>query len=398
MSSVPPRRTARAGSPRTPSTDSIHALLHRESFTLFPDGLFADLFTDVGRRSVPPMIVAVVMVLQRLEGLSDREAVERFAFDVCWKYAAGGLGFSHTVLVDMRARLARSEHPERIFEAALLLATLLGQDLEEGTDGTFRIARRVAPERVISTVDADARHGHKTSTHRFDGYEGHVALDPGSEIVTATAVTPGNAGDAEVAPDLLAADLDGDESLTICGDAAYGSGELLETLEVAAAELRIKAQPPTAPGGRFAKDDFAIDTEAGTVTRPAGRVAPLRQVKGGTVATFGAACAACPLATRCTTAKAGRSISVGPHEASLVRARAARTDPAWLADYRATRPKVERRIAHLVRRRHGGRRARVRGRPKVAADFALLAAAVNLARLAVLGLVRSGPTWAARTG
>ena len=101
--------------------DSIHALLHRESCTLFPDGLFADLFTDVGRRSVSPMIVAVVMVLQRLEGLSDREAVERFAFDVRWKYAAGGLdfdhpGFSHTVLVDMRARLARSVHPERIFD------------------------------------------------------------------------------------------------------------------------------------------------------------------------------------------------------------------------------------------------------------------------------------------
>src|SRR6476659_230931 len=44
--------------------------------------MFADLFTDVGRRSVPPRSVAVVMVLQRIEGLSDREAVERFAFDV----------------------------------------------------------------------------------------------------------------------------------------------------------------------------------------------------------------------------------------------------------------------------------------------------------------------------
>ena len=62
----------------------------------------------------------------------------------------------------------------------------------------------------------------------------------------------------------------------------------------------------------------------------------------------------------------------------------------------ATRPKVERKIAHLMRRRHGGRRARVRGRLKVGADFALLAAAVNLARLAVLGLVRSGATWAVR--
>ncbi|WP_330256245.1 transposase [Nocardia sp. NBC_00565] len=53
---------------------------------------------------------------------------------------------------------------------------------------------------------------------------------------------------------------------------------------------------------------------------------------------------------------------------------------------RTTRPKVERKIGHLMRRRHGGRRARVRGRVKVAADFSLLAAAVNLARLAVLGI------------
>jgi hypothetical protein len=498
--------------------DSIYGLLHRECFALFPDELFGDLFTDVGRRSIPPMIVAVVMVLQRLEGLSDREAVERFAFDVRWKYAAGGLdfdhpGFAHTVLVDMRARLARSQRPERIFEAALsaargaglvgrrrvldstalydavatmdtvtllrqgirgllrvagprepdlrpllrrdddyasggkpvcdwedpaarealidalardagallgaldgetldpplaeaaaLLATLLGQDLETDDEGTFRIARRVAPERVISTVDPDARHGHKTSARSFDGYKGHIAIDPDSELVTATVVTPGNSGDAAVAPELLASDLpvagpdtgDTDELLTVYAEAAYGSDELLGTLETAGAELRIKVQPPVAPAGRFSKDDFAIDTEAGTVTCPAGVTAPLRTRRHGSVATFGAACGACPLVTRCTTSKAGRSIAVGPHEAALAHARAARRDRAWQADYRATRPKVERRIAHLVRRRHGGRRARVRGRPKVAADFSLLAAAVNLARLAVLGLVGSGPSWALR--
>jgi Transposase domain (DUF772) len=69
--------------------DSIYGLLHRQCFELFPDEMFADLFTDVGRRSVPPMIVAVVMVLQRLEGCSDREAVDRFAYDLRWKYAAG---------------------------------------------------------------------------------------------------------------------------------------------------------------------------------------------------------------------------------------------------------------------------------------------------------------------
>jgi hypothetical protein len=89
------------------ASDSIYGVLHRECLALFPDEMFAELFTDVGRRSVPPMIVAVVMVLQRIEGLSDREAVERFAFDARWKYAASGLdfdypGFVHTVLVDMR--------------------------------------------------------------------------------------------------------------------------------------------------------------------------------------------------------------------------------------------------------------------------------------------------------
>ncbi|MSQ28838.1 MAG: hypothetical protein EXR51_12010, partial [Dehalococcoidia bacterium] len=66
---------------------------------------------------------------------SDREAVDRFAFDVRWKYAAGGLDFDypsfvHTMLVDMWARLARSEQPNRIFDVTLEVgrdAGLLGR-------------------------------------------------------------------------------------------------------------------------------------------------------------------------------------------------------------------------------------------------------------------------------
>ena len=69
------------------------------------------------------------------------------------------------------------------------------------------------------------------------------------------------------------------------------------------------------------------------------------------------------------------------------------TRPAWLADYRATRPKVERKLAHLLRRRHGGRRARVRGLVRVTQDFKLLAAAVNLARFATLGLRHTSAGW-----
>jgi hypothetical protein len=231
-------------------------------------------------------------------------------------------------------------------------------------------------------------------------------------------VSAGNAGDAAAAPELLAAELadtlpgtaagatpapDGGADpapdpapLTVYGDAAYGAGELLGTLEAAGATSRCKVQPPVTPGGRFSKADFTIDLQARTVTCPAGRLAPLRSAGRDAIASFGPACAGCPLATRCTISPKGRTISVGPHETLLVRARAASRDPAWRADYRATRPKVERKIGHLMRRRHGGRRARVRGRARVGADFALLAAAVNLARLAVLGLVRSGGTWAVR--
>jgi hypothetical protein len=73
------------------AAESVYGILHRECSRLFADEMFADLFEDVGRRSVPPMIVAVVMVmvLQRIEGCSDREAADRHCFDSRWKYAAG---------------------------------------------------------------------------------------------------------------------------------------------------------------------------------------------------------------------------------------------------------------------------------------------------------------------
>src|SRR5450759_1990829 len=251
--------------------DSIYAVLNRECFGLFPVEMFADSSIAVGRRSVPPMIVAVVMVLQRIEGCSDREAVDRFTFDARWKYAAGGLafdypGFVHTVLVDMRARLAASKRPERIFEATLeaakaagligrkrvldstplydavatmdtvtlirsgirgvlkvagpdlgaQLRAVIGRDDDYAAagkpvcdydDGAARKVLIVALDRVISTVDPQARHGHKTSAHRFDGYKGHIAIDPDAEVITATAVTAGNTGDAASAVGLLAADV-----------------------------------------------------------------------------------------------------------------------------------------------------------------------------------------------
>jgi len=508
---------------------SIYRLLARECHHLFADDTFADLFEDVGRQSVPPRIVAVVMVLQRIEGLSDREAVDRFTFDARWKYAAGGLdfdhpGFVHTVLVYMRARLRRSSRPNRIFEAVLevakqaglvgrkrvldstalydavatqdtvtmirsairallkvagpqlsvklravlkrdddyetagkpicdwddeaarealvdalardayavlaeldgqtlplpvheaaaLLTKVVGQDLEEREDGVFRIARRVAVDRVISVVDPEARHGHKTSARGFDGYKAHLAIDPDSELITATTVTVGNAADGSVAEELLADVLvpavgaavqpatsdsptsaDETKRAEVYGDASYGTAEIVERLEKAEVEPNVKVQGAAPPHeGFYSQDDFTIDTKAGTACCPRGVLVELRRSSDGSaLAQFGEDCADCPLRMRCTTSPSGRQVRVHRLHDVLMRHRRGQRDPAWRARYRATRPKVERKLAHITRRRHGGRRARMRGSARIRHDLALLAAAVNLHRLAVLRVRHTATGW-----
>jgi hypothetical protein len=138
-----------------------------------------------------------------------------------------------------------------------------------------------------------------------------------------------------------------------------------------------------APDGRFTKDAFTIDLANDTVTCPAGRLVQIRRSKDGSgEASFGTGCTTCPKRLSCTESKSGRNIQIHAHEATLHEARTRQKTPEWRSDYKATRPKVERKLAHLMRRRHGGRRARMRGRERVAQDFTMLCAAVNLQRLA----------------
>src|SRR5262249_26129393 len=145
-------------------------------------------------------------------------------------------------LIDSRARdgyacltvLDGRTLDEQVGLASQLLATVLGQDLETADDGTLRIARRVAKDRIISTVDPQARHGRKTSARGLDGYKGHVAIDPDSEIITDTVVTPGNAGDASVAADLiddLTAKTTTDAEGQAGGDDADGYGDTVDEVE-----------------------------------------------------------------------------------------------------------------------------------------------------------------------
>ncbi|HEY3143519.1 MAG TPA: transposase, partial [Acidimicrobiales bacterium] len=359
----------------------MYAFLADHRRQLFPPELFADVARQGGGHpSVPAEVVATVMVLQALEGLSDREAVSALRRDIAWKVACGlrldDEGFHPTVLVYWRNRLRSSQRPRRIFaavgqvvqatgvlkgrgrrvldstiladavatqdtvtqlvaairrvrrlvpkarqvklsahdydrpgrpdcawddleakralvsglvndalavlavvndagldaeqaEAVALLALVAGQDVEPGDrPGTWRIARKVAHDRVISTVDPQARHTRKTSAHKRDGYKGHIAAEPETGLVTECALTAATTADGPTGVGLLAGEQPG---LEVLGDTHYGSGQTRAALRAAGHTQTIKPIPlHSAVAGGFTIHDFRIDQQAGTVRCPAG--------------------------------------------------------------------------------------------------------------------------------
>lgn len=479
---------------------SVYAFLADHRQELFPDELFVDLFpSGRGRPSVPADVIATVMVLQSLEGLSDRDAANALRTNIAWKVAAGlaldDEGINYSVLTYWRSRLRASERPERIFDAVRavitetgvltgktrraldstllddavatqdtvtqlisairrvrrvvpaavavpvsahdydhwgkpaiawddpiakdelvtglvndalailaaldqapladdqsdavgLLALVAGQDVEPGDEnGTWRIAERVAPDRMISTVDPEARHMHKSRSEYRDGYKAHIAIEPETGLVTACDLTPANAGDGPTGVALLAGEAPG---LQVLADSAYGSGEVRAALRDAAHDQAIKAIPlrRAVPAG-FDRDDFVIDHDARTATCPA-RVTVSITASGA--ATFGAKCRSCTLRDRCTTAKDGRTLRIREHDIELVEARRAWRDGDFADDYRQWRPMVERSIAWLVARGH--RRVRYRGVERNQHGLSTRIAAINLRRLVNLGLTRGPTGWA----
>lgn len=484
---------------------SVHRFLAEHRKDLFPDEVFEDLFpTRRGRPSVPADVVATVMVLQALEGRSDREAIQALVTDLRWKVAAGlaldDEGFHPTVLTLWRNKLRASDAPERIFDAVraviaqtgvlagktrraldstllddavatqdtvtqlvsmirrvrkavpeasavevtahdyetggkpacawddpgardelvtglvndalaildaldhvdldddqqqlvALLALVAGQDVEpdpDRGDGAWRIARGVASERVISTVDPESRHMHKSRSSYRDGYKAHVAVEPDTGIITDCTLTPANTGDGPAGVGLLA---DEATELDVLADSAYGSGPVRTDLVDAGHNPIIKPWPlarnPNLGADQFARDDFNIDYQARTVTCPNGVTTHIT-ARGN--ATFGARCRGCPLRTRCTTAKTGRGFHVGDHDQILAAARADWRAKIGLDDYRQHRPMVERSIAWLVA--NGNRRVRYRGVERNRIGLSIRVAAINLRRLLNLGLHNGPAGWA----
>jgi IS5 family transposase len=487
---------------------SVFAFLAGHRRELFPDELFADLFpSGRGRPSVPADVMASVITLQALHGLSDAETVDAVSFDLRWKAACGlpitAAAFHPTTLTYWRQRLAASDRPNRIFEvvkavvaqtgvlagktrraldstilddsvatqdtvtqliaairrvrrevpgasaviaaqcrahdyddagkpaiawddeaaraelvdalvgdahrllghlpeaelgpkaaeAVALLALVAGQDVEpvegsDGTDGRWRIAHRVAPDRVISTVDPEARHAHKTVSRRQDGFKAHIAVEPETGLITDCALTKASGADcsdAAIGPQLLGTEA---APIEVLADSAYGSGEARAELADAGHTAIIKPIPlrPAVPGG-FTLDDFTIDMANKTITCPAGNIKTI--TKSGKFG-FGVLCRDCPLRARCTTSTQGRSFTLHPHEALLRAARRQAETLEFQADYRQHRPMVERSIAWLVR---GNRRVRYRGISKNDHWLHHRVAALNLRRLITLGLDHDGSAW-----
>ncbi len=474
---------------------SVAAFLADHRHELFPDEMFEDLFPSRrGRPSIPGDVVASVLVLQSLEGLSDREAARALADRISWKVACGlaltDEGFDFTVLTYWRSRLRASDAPERVFEAVRavvaatgvlkgktrraldstllddavatqdtvtqivaqlrrvrrlvpaagalgarvvddarakpvldwsdeaararlvhdlvadaravleacgnlplekderealgLLALVAGQDVEL-VDGRWRVAERVAKDRVISVVDPESRHMHKSRSLYRDGYKAHLAVEPETGLVTAATLTPASASDATVGVGLLV-----DEGpLSVYADAAYGSGELLAALETAGHASVVKPPPlSVAVEGGFSRDDFAVDEAAGTVTCPAGHAVVLTAKR---TATFGVRCRDCPLRSRCTNAAGGRTMHLHAHHTLLKANRARFADEGVVSDYRKWRPLVERSLAWLVR--GPSRHVRYRGVSRNQQGLSTRVAAINLRRLVNLGLDHDGTTW-----
>ena len=307
---------------------------------------------------------------------------------------------------------------EAAASALALLALVAGQDVEpaegsDGRDGRWRIARKVAEDRVISVNDPDARHTRKSPEARRDGYRAHVAADPDTGIITDEKLTKAAGtenSDAAVAAEFVAAETaadtgtgtagsrDGDTGgqLTWYGDSAYGTGDLRDAIAQAGYQAVIKPWPlrPAVEGG-FTADDFTVDAAAGTVTCPAGIT---RHLTAKNAAIFGAACRDCPLRQRCTTAKAGRTVHLHEHDGLLRAARAAwAAEPVLHEDYMAHRPNVERTIAQVATWR--GRRIKLRYR-EVTKNHAWLkrrTAALNLRNLLGKGLTRRDGAWVLAT-
>ena len=300
-----------------------------------------------------------------------------------------------------------SAERQRIVAAAELLGQLLLQDVERTDDGVS-LKDGVSRDRMMSVHDPELRHGHQSSSRRFDGHKAAIGVDTDSQLITAVAVLPGNAPDNLGALELVEQS-EANTGVPVAeamGDAAYGDGGTRQTF--ADTGRTLIARVPGRPNrSHFPKEDFRIDLEAGSCTCPAGQVTRRIRPSGTRTGATGrthrlkgfrfdrALCGVCPLRSQCVAAKpgTGRTVRLHPQEALLQQARALQQSEAF-AEYRQRRVVVEHRLARLVQL--GIRQSRYFGRAKTRFQLYLAATVANLTLVAgkagLTGETGSGPS------
>jgi len=481
---------------------SFYELLAEHGDRIVCDADFADCYSSrMGRPSIPPSLLARVMLLQHRTGASDEQAMEAVAWDLRWKVALGLAvdheGWHPTSLTKFRARLllhgkealalentlrlaeevgllegaaeqiidstpmlgaaatqdtvrlvrhgvrrlldavagadsdaagrlddglefdyARpgekpdcrwrekaerermltrvAEDAERALRAVDeadgllddetvkaaqgLLGELIGQDFDIDDDGVPRLHRGTRPDRIISTVDPEMRHGRKSSQTRFDGYKlSAAAANTAEPLITAVDVAPAGETDGPQAKHLIDVQPESRRPDRVLGDTAYGNGPVRAEL----AEREVDVLAPVPEGkvveGRLGKHNFQIDLDAGTVTCPAGNTVQIStSPKGFRGANFTRGlCGSCPLKATCCPGRPRRQINLNEHEDLLIAARQALAEPDTSEHLRRTRPRIE-RLLGLLAVRYGARKSRYIGRQKARLQAAWAAALVNL--------------------
>lgn len=345
----------------------------------------ADTFTLLRQAIVRVGDAAGDRLVKRLRRTINRLCRNKARID--WADAAARRTHLGELVGLAKALLAATAGEDDLAEARDLLARIVDQDVdEEPADGGGPAVRHgVAPDRVVSVVDPEMRHGRKSPSKRVDGYKAHLVTDHDSELVLGVAVTAANDPDGpEAAPLVAAARAAGVPVAEVLGDTAYGDGDTREAVEGVGAKVTAKTQPP-ATTGRFVKTDFVIDPEGQSATCPAGQTTTTTGVgrdhkrRPVTVLKFADdVCAACPLRPRCTTSRHGRWITLNFHEARLQAARIEQARPSTKRKLRR-RAVVERKLAEG--KRHGMGKARYRGARKVLLQQRLIVGMLNVKRL-----------------
>jgi transposase len=223
------------------------------------------------------------------------------------------------------------------------------------------------------------RHGHKTRAGKFNGHKAQVMIDEATEIITNVSVTPGNQVDGESLTDLLETSMVKPGKLI--GDTAYGTIPARDIIE----EHQIT---PIAPlprgnqkGSKFSKYDFKIDFKQESCECPAREISIQTKKVKGHIVEFRfpkQTCNKCSLRDQCTDHGKGRRVYIKPDEERRRLIISQNNTDEFKSLYRS-RPKVERKHAHLIR--HGLREARYSGKTKTLVQTAFTAAAVNLKRI-----------------